>query len=83
MGTFSAPAICPVIIGRETEREALCWLIARAKEGQGGVVLVSGEAGIGKSRLVTEAKASAAAQDFFLLQGNCFPMDPTFRMTSC
>src|SRR5207245_8772922 len=43
-------------------------LIDRTRSGQGQVVLVCGEAGIGKSRLVAEAKAYAAAQDFLLLQ---------------
>jgi DNA-binding CsgD family transcriptional regulator len=39
---------------------------------------VSGEAGIGKSRLVAEAKAYAAAQDFLLLQGSCFQLDSSY-----
>ena len=39
---------------------------------------MSGEAGIGKSRLVAEAKAYAAAQDFLLLQGSCFQMDSSY-----
>ncbi len=39
---------------------------------------MSGEAGIGKSRLLAEAKARAAAQDFLLLQGNCFQMDSSY-----
>jgi predicted ATPase len=39
------------------------------------VVLLSGEAGVGKSRLVTEAKTYATAQDFLLLQGNCLQAD--------
>ncbi len=39
---------------------------------------MSGEAGIGKSRLVAEAKAYAAAQDFLLLQGSCFQLDSSY-----
>src|ERR1700693_1791019 len=78
VGSFSAPFICPVFIGRVSERDALSRLIDRTRGGQGQVVLVCGEAGIGKSRLVAEAKAYAAAQDFLLLQGNCFQMDSSY-----
>ena len=70
--------MCPVFIGRVSERDALFRLIDRIRSGQGGVALVCGEAGIGKSRLVAEAKAYAEAQDFFLLQGNCFQMDSSY-----
>src|SRR2546421_1545061 len=70
--------MCPVFIGRVSERDALFRLIDRIRSGLGGVALVCGEAGIGKSRLVAEAKAYAEAQDFFLLQGNCFQMDSSY-----
>jgi len=50
-------------------------LTDQAKSGKGQVALLSGEAGIGKSRLVAELKTSATAQGFQLLQGNCFPTD--------
>jgi len=39
------------------------------------MALISGEAGIGKSRLVAEAKTYASAHNVLLLQGNCFPAD--------
>jgi len=41
-------------------------------------VQVSGEAGIGKSRLVAEVKTRAAAEDFLVLQGSCFQMDSSY-----
>src|SRR5947207_4975561 len=70
--------VCPIVVGRTAELTALRLLIDRTRSGQGQVVLVCGEAGIGKSRLVAEAKAYAAAQDFLLLQGNCFQMDSLY-----
>jgi DNA-binding CsgD family transcriptional regulator len=78
VGTFSAPVVCPVTIGRVHERDALYQLIDRTRSGQGQVALVSGEAGIGKSRLVAETKAKAASEDFLLLQGTCFQMDSSY-----
>ncbi|GAC1348583.1 MAG: hypothetical protein NVSMB27_16870 [Ktedonobacteraceae bacterium] len=69
------PIVCPIMIGRMHELTALSQLLDRAKSGEGQVVLLSGEAGIGKSRLVTEAKTYAASQGFLLLQGSCFPTD--------
>src|SRR6266550_9400066 len=67
--------VCPIVVGRTAELTALRLLIDRTRSGQGQVVLVCGEAGIGKSRLVAEAKTYATAQDFLLLQGQCFPTD--------
>ncbi len=64
--------VCPIVVGRTAELTALRLLIDRTRSGQGQVTLVCGEAGIGKSRLVAEAKAYAAAQNFLVLQGSCF-----------
>jgi predicted ATPase len=75
---FGTPIICPVLIGRTAELATFRLLIDRARNGKGQVVLLSGEAGIGKSRLVTEAKTNASAQGFLLLQGNCFPTDLSY-----
>ncbi len=72
---FNKPVICPVLIGRQTELTTLHALIAQAGKGQGQVVILSGEAGVGKSRLVAEVKTEAQAQGFLALQGNCFPTD--------
>lgn len=76
---FTPPAMCPVLVGRVHELTHLHLLIDRAHSGQAQVVLVSGEAGIGKSRLVAEAKAYAVAHDFIpLLEGHCFRTDSVF-----
>src|SRR5437879_4675411 len=72
---FGTPILCPVLIGRGAELTALRWRVDQARSGKGQLVLLSGEAGIGKSRLVAEAKTYATAQGFLLLQGQCFPTD--------
>ncbi|HLX55734.1 MAG TPA: AAA family ATPase, partial [Ktedonobacteraceae bacterium] len=72
---FLSPIICPVVIGRVREVTRLHMLVDRAKSGEGQVALISGEAGIGKSRLVAEVKTEALSNGFLLLQGSCFPTD--------
>ena len=52
--------------GRAAERRALRDLLAEARHGRGGVVLVEGEPGIGKSRLLREAVDEAAGYGFSL-----------------
>jgi class 3 adenylate cyclase/predicted ATPase len=50
------------LVGREEEIGLLRERWARVKEGRGQVVLLSGEAGIGKSRLVKQLKEHVAAE---------------------
>ncbi len=70
---FPSPLTCPVVIGRVQELTTLHSLVDRVRSGTAQVALVSGEVGIGKSRLVSEAKA--AAHGFLLLEGQCFQAD--------
>lgn len=76
---MAAPAgrsiVCPVLIGRAALLDALRHRVDEARAGRGGAVLIAGEAGMGKTRLVAEARAAAGAQGFRLLQGNCFQPD--------
>ncbi len=72
---FQKSVVCPVLIDRVNDLATLQTLIDQAKSGRGQVVLLSGEAGIGKSRLVAEVKTEAVSRDFLLMQGSCFPTD--------
>jgi DNA-binding NarL/FixJ family response regulator len=67
--------VCPITIGREREIQGLSGLIEHLKAGQGTTVLVTGEAGIGKSRLVAEARARAVSLGAGVLQGAAFELD--------
>ncbi|MBM4281474.1 MAG: hypothetical protein FJ137_12190 [Deltaproteobacteria bacterium] len=49
----------PAFVGRAAEAKALALAIGRLRGGRGDVVVVSGQAGLGKSRLVREAAAAA------------------------
>lgn len=63
--------ICPVVIGRENDLQLLDRLILEAQSGRGQIALISGEAGIGKSRLVKEAR-TRVTKDTLVLEGHCF-----------
>jgi tetratricopeptide (TPR) repeat protein len=58
------------IVGRDRPLAVLADAVERAREGRGGLVAVSGEAGIGKTALVTEAAARAAASGWQVVHGN-------------
>ncbi|MEV4312663.1 AAA family ATPase [Actinocrispum sp. NPDC049592] len=62
------------LIGRGAELGALLATLDRTRNGSGRIVLVSGEAGIGKSRLAQEVVAAAAAQGFATLEGRAHPL---------
>ena len=52
------------MFGREQEWEEILKVLDRAGNGQGGVLLVSGELGTGKSLLLARARKAAAARGF-------------------
>jgi DNA-binding CsgD family transcriptional regulator len=59
------------LVGREAELERLRGLLADAAAGRAVTALVSGDAGIGKSRLVAEAMKIAERDGFTVLCGQC------------
>src|SRR5262249_17922960 len=61
------------LVGREEELEILLRRWARAKAGEGQVVLLSGELGIGKSRLTAALLERLAAEPHTRLRYFCSP----------
>jgi class 3 adenylate cyclase/tetratricopeptide (TPR) repeat protein len=61
------------LVGREEELELLLRRWSRAKTGEGQVVLLSGEAGIGKSRLTAAMLERLAAEPHTRLRYFCSP----------
>ena len=67
------PGGLTALVGREEELELLLRRWARAKTGEGQVVLLSGEAGIGKSRLSAALMEDLAAEPHTRLRYFCSP----------
>jgi DNA-binding CsgD family transcriptional regulator len=62
-------------VGREAELAALIADLDAAAGGRGGVVLVAGEPGIGKTRLAEELAAQATTRGVLVLWGRCWEGD--------
>src|SRR4029450_1827558 len=59
-------------VGRVRELARLAAALARAETGEGAVLFVTGEPGIGKTRLVREFADSAMERGARVLAGSCF-----------
>ncbi len=59
------------LVARGNELAALDSALGRARDGQAGGVLISGDAGVGKSRLLTELGQRAAGAGDVVLSGGC------------
>jgi predicted ATPase/DNA-binding CsgD family transcriptional regulator len=73
MGSFNQS----VLIGRRQELATLEEALTAARHRDGRCILISGEAGIGKSRLLAEIQEQAVNQGFSVLVGRCFVQDNT------
>jgi predicted ATPase len=58
----------PPLVGRDAERAALLGHLERAAQGRGALLLLEGEPGIGKSRLIEELIAGARWRNIEVLQ---------------
>jgi predicted ATP-dependent serine protease len=68
-----APWRTPVrpFVGRAQELETLRDALLEAGEGRGSLVLISGEPGIGKTRLMQEVGKLASVADWGVLTARC------------
>ncbi len=62
-------------VGREEERTQLRRYLDQAAQGEGTLVMIGGEAGVGKSRLAEELVADARARGMFTAVGRCYEME--------
>jgi DNA-binding CsgD family transcriptional regulator len=61
-------------VGRVAELDQLSTLLARAREREPATVLVNGDAGLGKTRLLREFTSLARLSGAFVLVGGCVPL---------
>src|SRR3954452_25014367 len=69
--TVGRTLVSPVFVGRDAELATLTAALDAAVAGDAAVVLLSGEAGVGKTRLVEEAAGRASAAGARVLAGSC------------
>ncbi|MGH2886943.1 MAG: AAA family ATPase, partial [Solirubrobacteraceae bacterium] len=68
---MAASLVSPVLVGRQAELESLAGALERVLAGEQVTVLVGGEAGVGKSRLVHELIGRAEEGGSRVLVGGC------------
>lgn len=70
--------ISPHMFGRHEEIAAIEQALEDAREGQGGTMFITGDAGVGKSRLALHAGARAQSQGFRVTRGRASPSTSAF-----
>jgi len=65
------------LIGRDAERTSILDCMNHAASGRGGLVVLSGDAGIGKTRLAEEALDAARSRGWQTLVGRCSQQEGT------
>ena len=71
---MSGRAVSPVIIGRSTELDRLEAVFRDTRDGDPAIVLVGGEAGVGKTRLAREFAGKAGKAGTRVLVGGCLEL---------
>ena len=71
----AAPAERTPFVGRDAESTELTRLLDQMLTGQGGLVLLGGEPGVGKTRLARELMATARQRGALCLTGHCYEME--------
>src|SRR5690348_9705342 len=71
LGVISTPVFAEELIGRDVELGFLIERFRKAALGLGALILISGEAGIGKTRLIAEFRKALADESVHFLSGYC------------
>ena len=72
---YRPSTVCPILVGRERELDQLRAALDTAGTETGGCILLSGEAGIGKSRLLTALITDAEARGWAIVRAGCLESD--------
>ncbi|MFI1442798.1 helix-turn-helix transcriptional regulator [Streptomyces fructofermentans] len=71
LGAVETRSVSPVFVGRADELEALNDALARAGAGEPQALLLGGEAGVGKTRLIEEFAAASCREGAVVAIGGC------------
>ncbi|WP_367320646.1 AAA family ATPase [Streptomyces sp. HUAS ZL42] len=71
LGPVETRSVSPVFVGRADELETLNDALARAAAGEPQALLIGGEAGVGKTRLVEEFATAACRRGAVVALGGC------------
>ncbi len=71
LGTVETRSVSPVFVGRTDELETLNDALAQAAAGNPQALVIGGEAGVGKTRLVEEFAGAAAREGAVVALGGC------------
>src|SRR5512141_3079723 len=74
IGEVSSRVSSPVLVGRAAELGRLQAALQLARDGRSSAVLVAGEAGVGKTRLIASFAESAEADGACVLLGGCLDL---------
>jgi predicted ATPase len=78
MGLIGSPhPVVPSLVGRERELATLRGALDAALAGRGSLMLIGGEAGIGKTALAEATLAGAAQWGALVLVGRCYDLSVT------
>ena len=67
--------VCPILVGRDDLLDLADRRIVEVRGGRGEVLLLAGEAGVGKTRLLGAIERRATAAGFRSLRGGTYPSD--------
>ncbi|WP_030589633.1 helix-turn-helix transcriptional regulator [Streptomyces anulatus] len=71
LGSVETRSVSPVFVGRAEELASLTEALARAASGDPQALLIGGEAGVGKTRLVEQFVTAAGRRDAVVAVGSC------------
>ena len=77
LGRLSSTPVAPPLVGRDRERAILRGALDAVLAGHGSLVLIGGEAGIGKSALAEEVCREAAGHGAIVLVGRSYDLAET------
>ncbi len=72
---FGAGSAQLPLVGREDEMSLIASLLRDARKGAGKTLIVSGEGGVGKTRILTEAGIHARAEGWHVVTGRAYAVE--------